>query len=158
MTFKAGSFGPREDAFFLAVTDLACEQKLPLIYLGANSGGCVRVADEVKSCFKIGWSDESNPEWGLQHVYLAPEDYARNGSSVIAHEMKQVTGETRWIVDSIVGKEDGLWVENLAGSGAIAGAYSRAYKETFTLTRVIGRTVGIGAYLDRLGMRCNTKT
>ncbi|MBA0551193.1 hypothetical protein Golob_022088, partial [Gossypium lobatum] len=38
VTFKAGSFGPREDAFFLAVTDLACSKKLPLIYLAANSG------------------------------------------------------------------------------------------------------------------------
>ncbi|TXG52858.1 hypothetical protein EZV62_022027 [Acer yangbiense] len=154
VTFKAGSFGPREDAFFLAVTDLACEKKLPLIYLAANSGARIGVADEVKSCFKIGWSDESNPERGFQYVYLAPEDYARIGSSVIAHEMKLVTGESRWIVDSIVGKEDGLGVENLTGSGAIAGAYSRAYKETFTLTYVTGRTVGIGAYLARLGMRC----
>ncbi|KAL5777128.1 hypothetical protein ACOSP7_010054 [Xanthoceras sorbifolium] len=154
VTFKAGSFGPREDAFFLAVTDLACEKKLPLIYLAANSGARIGVAEEVKACFKIGWSDESNPEQGFQYVYLTPEDYARIGSSVIAHEMKLVSGETRWIVDSIVGKENGLGVESLTGSGAIAGAYSRAYKETFTLTYVTGRTVGIGAYLARLGMRC----
>ncbi|XP_031273028.1 acetyl-CoA carboxylase 1-like [Pistacia vera] len=154
VTFKAGSFGPREDAFFLAVTDLACQKKLPLIYLAANSGARLGVAEEVKACFKIGWSDESNPERGFQYVYLTPEDNARIGSFVIAHEMKLVNGETRWIVDSIVGKEDGLGVENLSGSGAIAGAYSRAYRETFTLTYVTGRTVGIGAYLARLGMRC----
>ncbi|CAI8586924.1 unnamed protein product [Vicia faba] len=30
VTFKAGSFGPREDAFFRAVTDLACAKKIPL--------------------------------------------------------------------------------------------------------------------------------
>lgn len=154
VTFKAGSFGPREDAFFLAVTDLACAKKLPLIYLAANSGARIGVAEEVKACFKIGWSDESNPERGFQYVYLTPEDYARVGTSVIAHEIKLENGECRWIVDSIVGKEDGLGVENLTGSGAIAGAYSRAYKETFTLTYVTGRTVGIGAYLARLGMRC----
>lgn len=154
VTFKAGSFGPREDAFFLAVTDLACTKKLPLIYLAANSGARIGVADEVKACFKVGWSDESSPERGFQYVYLTPEDYARIGSSVIAHEMKLVSGETRWVIDTIVGKDDGLGVENLTGSGAIAGAYSRAYKETFTLTYVTGRTVGIGAYLARLGMRC----
>lgn len=154
VTFKAGSFGPREDAFFLAVTDLACKKKLPLIYLAANSGARIGVAEEVKACFKVGWSDESNPERGFQYVYLTSEDYARIGSSVIAHEMKLASEETRWIVDSIVGKEDGLGVENLTGSGAIAGAYSKAYKETFTLTYVTGRTVGIGAYLARLGMRC----
>uniref|UniRef100_A0A803M2A6 Acetyl-CoA carboxylase n=1 Tax=Chenopodium quinoa TaxID=63459 RepID=A0A803M2A6_CHEQI len=154
ITFRAGSFGPREDAFFLAVTNLACAKKLPLIYLAANSGARLGVADEVKSCFKVGWSDESNPERGFQYVYLTPEDYGRIGSSVIAHELKLKDGETRWVIDTVVGNEDGLGVENLSGSGAIASAYSRAYKETFTLTFVTSRTVGIGAYLARLGMRC----
>lgn len=154
VTYKAGSFGPREDAFFLAVTDLACAKKLPLIYLAANSGARLGVAEEVKSCFKVGWSDEQSPERGFQYVYLTAEDYARIGSSVLAHELKLASGESRWVIDTIIGKEDGLGVENLSGSGAIAGAYSRAYKETFTLTYVTGRTVGIGAYLARLGMRC----
>ncbi|KAF9682552.1 hypothetical protein SADUNF_Sadunf05G0120800 [Salix dunnii] len=154
VTFKAGSFGQREDAFFLAVTDLACNKKIPLIYLAANSGARIGTADEVKSCFKVGWSDEFSPDHGFQYVYLSPEDHARIGSSVIAHELKLENGETRWVIDAIVGKEDGLGVENLSGSGAIASAYSRAYKETFTLTYVTGRTVGIGAYLTRLGMRC----
>ncbi|KAJ6730387.1 hypothetical protein OIU85_021209 [Salix viminalis] len=154
VTFKAGSFGQREDAFFLAVTDLACDKKIPLIYLAANSGARIGVADEVKSCFKVGWSDELSPDRGFHYVYLSPEDHARIRSSVIAHELKMENGETRWVIDTIVGKEDGLGVENLSGSGAIASAYSRAYKETFTLTYVTGRTVGIGAYLTRLGMRC----
>ncbi|KAJ9167051.1 hypothetical protein P3X46_021733 [Hevea brasiliensis] len=154
VTFKAGSFGPREDAFFFAVTDLACSKKLPLIYLAANSGARIGVAEEVKSCFKVGWSDELCPERGFQYVYLSPEDYTNIASSVIAHELKLPGGESRWVIEAIVGKEDGLGVENLSGSGAIASAYSRAYKETFTLTYVTGRTVGIGAYLARLGMRC----
>ncbi|KAI3465083.1 hypothetical protein Pfo_021746 [Paulownia fortunei] len=154
VTFKNGSFGPREDAFFQAVTDVACAKKLPLIYLAANSGARIGVAEEVKSCFKVGWSDEANPERGFQYVYLTPEDYARIGTSVIAHELKLPSGESRWVIDTIVGKEDGLGVENLTGSGAIASAYSKAYNETFTVTYVTGRTVGIGAYLARLGMRC----
>ncbi|CAI0447729.1 unnamed protein product [Linum tenue] len=155
VTFKAGSFGPKEDSFFAAVTDLACSKKLPLIYLAANSGARIGAAEEVKSCFKVGWSDETSPDRGFQYVYLTPEDYSRIGSSVIAHEVKlEKTGSTRWVIDAIVGKEDGLGVENLSGSGAIASAYSRAYRETFTLTYVTGRTVGIGAYLARLGMRC----
>lgn len=154
VTFKAGSFGPREDAFFYAVTNLACDKKLPLIYLAANSGARIGVAEEVKSCFRVGWSDELSPERGFQYLYLSPEDYARIASSVVAHELKLDSGEIRWVIDTIVGKDDGLGVESLTGSGAIAGAYSRAYKETFTLTYVTGRTVGIGAYLARLGMRC----
>ncbi|XP_008680608.1 acetyl-CoA carboxylase 1 [Zea mays] len=85
---------------------------------------------------------------------LTTQDYSRLSSSVIAHELQLKNGETRWVVDTIVGKEDGLGCENLHGSGAIASAYSKAYKETFTLTFVTGRAVGIGAYLARLGMRC----
>ncbi|KAK4374393.1 hypothetical protein RND71_005070 [Anisodus tanguticus] len=154
VTFRNGSFGPSEDAFFQAVTDVACTQKIPLIYLAANSGARIGAAEEVKSCFKVGWSDESNPERGFQYVYLTPEDHERIKSSVMTHELKLSNGEIRWVIDTIIGKEDGLGVENLSGSGAIASAYSRAYHETFTLTYVTGRTVGIGAYLARLGMRC----
>jgi acetyl-CoA carboxylase / biotin carboxylase 1 len=153
ITFRAGSFGPREDAFFEAVTNLACEKKLPLIYLAANSGARIGIADEVKSCFRVGWSDEGSPERGFQYIYLTEEDYSRISSSVIAHKLQIDSGEIRWIIDSVVG-EDGLGVENIHGSAAIPSAYSRAYDETFTLTFVIGRTVGIGAYLARLGVRC----
>lgn len=154
VTFRVGSFGPKEDAFFHAVTNLACDKKLPLIYLAANSGARIGAAEEIKSCFKVGWSDEASPERGFQYFYLSPEDYNRVGSSVIARELKLENGETRWVIDTIVGKADDLGVENLSGSGAIAGAYSKAYNEIFTLTYVTGRTVGIGAYLARLGMRC----
>ncbi|XP_052169537.1 acetyl-CoA carboxylase 1 [Oryza glaberrima] len=154
VTFKAGSFGPREDAFFDAVTNLACERKLPLIYLSATAGARLGVAEEIKACFNVGWSDDESPERGFHYIYLTEQDYSRLSSSVIAHELKLESGETRWVVDTIVGKEDGLGCENLHGSGAIASAYSKAYKETFTLTFVTGRAVGIGAYLARLGMRC----
>lgn len=43
--------------------------------------------------------------------------------------------------------------ENLQGSGLIAGETSRAYHEVCTLSYVTGRSVGIGAYLNRLGQR-----
>ena len=58
------------------------------------------------------------------------------------------------MITDIVGQEDGLGVECLSGSGAIASAYSRAFREGLTITLVSGRTVGIGAYLARLGRRC----
>jgi acetyl-CoA carboxylase carboxyltransferase component len=55
-------------------------------------------------------------------------------------------------------QEPDLGVENLMGSGLIAGETARAYYEIFTLTLVVGRTVGIGAYLVRLGKRTIQKT
>ncbi|KAJ4731697.1 Acetyl-CoA carboxylase [Rhynchospora pubera] len=153
ITFISGSFGPKEYMFFDSVTKLAIREKLPLIYLAANSGARIGMAKDVQSCFRIGWADETNPGRGFQYIYITQEDYARIGSSVIAHELKLESGETRWVLDAVVVKDEGLG-DNFKGSGAIANSYSRAYKETFTLTFVTGCTVGIGAYLARLGMRC----
>ena len=38
ITFKIGSFGPQEDRFFNACTELARKLGVPRIYLSANSG------------------------------------------------------------------------------------------------------------------------
>ena len=59
----------------------------------------------------------------------------------------------RYKIDAIIGLANSIGVENLRGSGLIAGETSRAYDETFTLSYVTGRSVGIGAYLNRLGQR-----
>lgn len=53
ITFSSGAFGPREDAVFRAVTEYALEERLPLIYLAANSGARVGLASEVKKAFKV---------------------------------------------------------------------------------------------------------
>ena len=52
-----------------------------------------------------------------------------------------------------LGKEDGLGVECLSGSASLANIFDRAFDEGFTITYATGRTVGIGAYLARLGRR-----
>ncbi|KAJ1629524.1 carboxyl transferase, partial [Pavlovales sp. CCMP2436] len=65
----------------------------------------------------------------------------------------EAAGEVRYKLDSIIGKVHGIGVENLRGSGMIAGETSQAYEEIFTLSYVTGRSVGIGAYLNRLGQR-----
>merc|ERR1711988_1953249 len=67
--------------------------------------------------------------------------------------VKGPNGDTRYRLDAIIGTFNGIGVENLRGSGLIAGETSRAYEETFTLSYVTGRSVGIGAYLNRLGQR-----
>lgn len=42
----------------------------------------------------------------------------------------------RYIITDIIGKEEGLGVENLRGSGTIAGETSQAYKEVITISMV----------------------
>ncbi len=55
--------------------------------------------------------------------------------------------EIHYRLDTIIGADLDLGVENLQGSGAIAGESARAYDDIFTLTYVCGRSVGIGAYV-----------
>ena len=149
----AGSFGPKEDAVFKAATELGLKRKLPIIYLCVNSGARFGLAEEVRKCFRVAWVNESDPSKGFQYLYLEDADYQKLKASVKAERFVTDAGERRWILSDIIGCEDGLGVECLSGSGAIATAYSRAYNEGFTLTFVTGRAIGIGAYLARLGHR-----
>ena len=36
ITYQSGAFGPPEDTLFKAATELALEERLPLVYLAAN--------------------------------------------------------------------------------------------------------------------------
>jgi len=158
ITHNSGAFGPREDAAFRGATELALAERLPLVYLAANSGARVGLAAEVKACLRVEWAVADDPTKGFKSLYLTDDDYqaiiARAPGAVKATADTGPDGSLRWTLTDVVGAEDGLGVENLSGSGAIASAYSRAFAEGFTLTLVSGRTVGIGAYLARLGRRC----
>lgn len=208
ITHQAGSFGPREDLLFHLASQRSRSLKIPRVYLGANSGARIGLAEEVRNKFKISWVG-GNPANGLDYVYLTPSDYhvlkdtvictphvldskgivinmtsssapsssASSSSTTttsstptkpvvnlggdvaeraaIAAEglASSLGGEVRYVINDIIGRKDGLGVENLRGSGLIAGETSQAYKEVFTLTYATGRCVGIGAYLARLGQR-----
>lgn len=157
ITFKIGSFGPAEDDFFNKVTQYARKFGIPRIYLSANSGARIGIAEELLPYYKVNWNDENDPSKGFSYLYLTPEDMSEleqtgKASSVITSRIVE-EGQIRYIIDTIVGTEDGLGVECLKGSGLIAGATSRAYKDIFTITLVTCRSVGIGAYLVRLGER-----
>lgn len=58
ITFNSGAFGTKEDAVFRAATEHALEEKLPLVYLAANAGARVGLAQEVKQCLQVGGRSE----------------------------------------------------------------------------------------------------
>ena len=156
ITFKIGSFGPQEDKFFHKCSELARKLGIPRIYLSANSGARIGMAEELIPHFSVAWKDPKKPESGFEYLYLTPEKKARFEDGALKHVITkeiQVNGETRHMITTIVGAEDGLGVECLRGSGLIAGETSRAYDDIFTITLVTCRSVGIGAYLVRLGQR-----
>ncbi|KAK4995616.1 acetyl-coenzyme-A carboxylase, partial [Elasticomyces elasticus] len=156
ITFKIGSFGPQEDKFFHKCSELARKLGIPRIYLSANSGARIGMAEELIPHFSVAWKDPKRPEAGFDYLYLTPEKKGQFEKGlrkdVITKETK-VDGEIRHQITTIVGAEDGLGVECLKGSGLIAGETSRAYEDIFTITLVTCRSVGIGAYLVRLGQR-----
>ena len=152
ITYQIGSFGPKEDNFFNKCTELARRLGVPRIYLSANSGARLGVANELMPHFSVAWNDPADPERGFKYLYLGDEAKKRFENEVITEEVVE-GGEKRHKIVTIIGAEDGLGVECLRGSGLIAGATSRAYNDIFTVTLVTCRSVGIGAYLVRLGQR-----
>eukprot|EP00611_Tribonema_gayanum_P009281 TRINITY_DN1905_c0_g1_i2.p1 TRINITY_DN1905_c0_g1~~TRINITY_DN1905_c0_g1_i2.p1 ORF type:complete len:726 (-),score=215.83 TRINITY_DN1905_c0_g1_i2:222-2288(-) len=156
ITHEAGSFGTREDAVFLLASRYARAKGVPRVYLAANSGARIGLAEGVKQRFRVAWQDDADPALGYRYLYLSDEDYAALSKRNAVHCKRmpdEQTGEERWRLLEIIGDEPDLGVENLRGSGAIAGETSAAYNDVFTLTLVVGRSVGIGAYLVRLGQR-----
>ncbi|EGO20512.1 hypothetical protein SERLADRAFT_452608 [Serpula lacrymans var. lacrymans S7.9] len=156
ITYKIGSFGPEEDQFFYLVTKYARTHGLPRIYLSANSGARIGLAEETLSLFSCAWNDESHPEKGISYLYLTRQNYLKlqeKGAGSVRTSEIDVDGETQYKITDIIGLQDGLGVESLRGSGLIAGETSRAYDDIFTITLVTARSVGIGAYLVRLGER-----
>ncbi|EMG48936.1 ACC1 Acetyl-CoA carboxylase [Candida maltosa Xu316] len=157
ITHKIGSFGPDEDYYFNKCTELARQLGIPRIYLSANSGARIGVAEELIPLYKVAWNEEGSPDKGFRYLYLTSEDkevLEKDGkSNAVVTERVVEEGEERHVIKAVIGAEDGLGVECLKGSGLIAGATSRAYKDIFTITLVTCRSVGIGAYLVRLGQR-----
>ncbi|KAL9647632.1 hypothetical protein ABK040_015123 [Willaertia magna] len=152
ITFQSGSFGVIEDDTFQLGSEMARKLKIPRIYIAANSGARIGVADEVRELFKVEWNDLNDPTKGFKYLYLNENGYEKLRNSVNVEEI-EVNGEKRWKIVDIIGKENGIGVENLRGSGMIAGETARAYEEVFTMNYVAARSVGIGAYLNRLGQR-----
>ncbi|KAK8791101.1 hypothetical protein WA158_005732 [Blastocystis sp. Blastoise] len=153
ITFKAGSFGTLEDKLFELASKYARMKKIPRIFFAANSGARIGLADEIQKIFKVKWIQEDNPEKGFEYLYVNEEDYEKIKDSITVSKVQLPTGENVYKINTIIGLGKDLGVENLQGSGTIAGETSRAYDDIFTLTYVSGRSVGIGAYLVRLGQR-----
>ncbi|PWN93715.1 acetyl-CoA carboxylase [Acaromyces ingoldii] len=156
VTIQAGSFGPAEDRFFAAASRMARQMGIPRLYISANSGARIGLATEVMDLFKAKFVDD-DPVKGFQYLYLDQQGYdaleAKASGSVYTQQTKAEDGSVHHVITDIIGLQDGLGVECLSGSGLIAGETSRAKEEIFTTTIVTGRSVGIGAYLARLGER-----
>jgi acetyl-CoA carboxylase/biotin carboxylase 1 len=138
ITFKAGSFGTREDVVFKMASEFAREKRVPRLFMAANSGARIGLADGVRKAFKVAFKEDSKPENGFNFLYLTQEDHDRF-RDVVKTTPVTFNGENVYKVTDIIGSEPDLGVENLKGSGLIAGETSIAYNDIVTMTVVLGR-------------------
>merc|ERR1712176_1028376 len=57
ITHKAGSFGTREDVVFKLASEFARDNGIPRLYVAANSGARIGLAESVKKTFKVAFKD-----------------------------------------------------------------------------------------------------
>lgn len=70
ITYKIGSFGPQEDMLFLRASELARKEGIPRIYIAANSGARIGLAEELRHMFNVAWIDPSDPyKVSLRNMY-----------------------------------------------------------------------------------------
>ena len=130
ITYKIGSFGMEEDVLFQRASELSRLERVPRIYISANSGARIGLAEELKFLYHIAWNDPKDIDKGIHYLYLKPDDYAHiSTTNSVRTELITDDGELRHKIIDIIGKEESLGVENLRGSGMIAGETSQAYNE-----------------------------
>jgi len=140
-----GSFGPEEDAFFEKITYDALEKGYPRIYISSNTGARLTINEKLKQCYRIKWLDPTDIHQGVEYLYLTETDYQKYKTDVQAEYIEQDV----WKIKSI----HNAGVETLDGAAAIARSTVHAYRKGLTFTYVTGMSVGIGAYLAKLGER-----
>jgi acetyl-CoA carboxylase/biotin carboxylase 1 len=114
---------------------------IPRLYVAANSGARIGLSESIKKLFKVAFKDHTNPENGFDFLYITKEDYTNHclDNKQIMIEPSSYGGEEVYKITDIIGTEPDLGVENLKGSGLIAGETSQAYNDIFTMTIVLGR-------------------
>ncbi len=147
ITIKAGSFSWDDDIIFLKSSEYARYNKIPRIYISSNSGARLELNQKIKDKFKIKWKDD-NIEKGFDFIYIDDNELEGLNDEICIEKIQRDDKLFNKII-----KINNQGVKNLNGSAMIASETSKAFEEIFTLTYVTGRSVGIGAYLTKLGIR-----
>ncbi|CAD5217041.1 unnamed protein product [Bursaphelenchus okinawaensis] len=147
ITHQHGSFSMAEHELYQKAGEYGRQKNLPRLYIASNSGARIGYAEDIKAKVMVGFENEEKPEEGCSHLYIKKQDATKEILDQIEYEVKK-NGDYK--INHIIGRERDIGVENLVGSGLIAGESSRAYEEIPTYCLVTGRAVGIGAYVARL--------
>lgn len=127
ITHNNGSFSSMEYIFYTLAIRQAKALKIPFVFISSNSGAKIGLYNKLKDGFLY----ENNKFYHENDIGVI-----KNGSEII----------------SIHGNIDS-GPENLSFSGLLASETVEAYENILTLSYVTGRSVGIGAYINKLGER-----
>lgn len=133
ITYKNGSFSIPEYIFYTLVIRKAKNLKCPFVFIATNSGAQIGLYDKLKNIV----------------------EYKNNAFTFDQKDDGVILNKGRII--SISGN-DASGPENLSFSGLLASETVEAYEKILTLSYVSGRSVGIGAYLNKLGERIIQKS
>lgn len=155
VTFIQGSFGTKENQLYTKVSEEARRMKVPRIYFSVNVGARLGLVKEIQNCFKIQWKNDQDLNQGHDYFYLSSEDMQKYSDYVIAEHIKiEESGESRYKIQAIINNPDATFgIKALSDCAASAGETSSAYDEIMTINIVSCRSIGIGAYIVRLGQR-----
>lgn len=96
---------------------------LPFLFIAANSGARIGIASEILPHLQVKWVDDDDPQKGFKYLYLNQDAYdaLKDTVDIGATVEDDATGERHYVLEGILGRSHGLGVENLSGSGQIAG-------------------------------------
>jgi acetyl-CoA carboxylase / biotin carboxylase 1 len=129
---------------FLACSTVDRREGTPQTILAGYSGARFGIASDVMDVLQVSWIDRSDPVRGFNDMAISQSDAEGMKDSIATG---RVLENGMVVISSIDGTGHGFGVENYMRSVLNAGEPSAAYDETFTLTYVVVRSVGIGAKL-----------
>ena len=78
---------------------------IPFIYLAANSGARLGLAEEIKPLFQVAWEDPSDPDKGFKYLYLTPDDFRKVSAQNSVHaELIDDCSEARYKILTVIGR------------------------------------------------------
>jgi len=91
-------------------SELARNSGIPRVYLAANSGARLGLAEEIKHLFHVAWEDPENPDKGFRYLYLSPDDFKKVSAMNSVHaELIYDDGEPRYKILTIIGMYVSQW-------------------------------------------------
>ena len=136
-----GVFSYIDDEYYFKCLRYARENKLPFVFIASNSGAEIKINNALKYVVK---SYIINGE--LKYLYLEEHDYDLYKEEVIAIYRPELRHYEITCINN-------PGIINLDGSALLVSEMAKARNEIQTITLVVDRTVGVGAYLARLSER-----